>query len=64
MNGMIKLDKAYSEWIKEISLRFKRSQIKAAASVNKEMLLFYWSLGRDISLKYGEIGRASCRERV
>lgn len=53
MNGMIKLDKAYSEWIKEISLRFKRSQIKAAASVNKEMLLFYWSLGRDISLKYG-----------
>ena len=28
--------------------RYQRSQIKAATSVNSEMLAFYWSLGRDI----------------
>lgn len=28
--------------------RYKNSQIKAAVSVNQEMLLFYWSLGSDI----------------
>ena len=27
---------------------YKNSQIKAAISVNKEMLIFYWTLGKDI----------------
>ena len=36
------------DWIEELSNRYKGSQIKAASSVNREMLLFYWSLGRDI----------------
>ena len=35
---------------KEISTRFKQSQIKAAYQVNSELMKFYWSLGRDISL--------------
>ena len=38
----------YKDWIEELSNRYKGSQIKAASSVNREMLLFYWSLGRDI----------------
>ncbi len=41
-------DKKYSEWIENLSSRYQRSQIKAAALVNSEMLHFYWSLGRDI----------------
>ena len=41
-------DKKYSEWIADLSNRYQRSQIKAATSVNSEMLHFYWSLGRDI----------------
>ena len=42
------LDKDYTQWIQEISSRYRRSQIKAAVKVNEEMLRFYWSLGRDI----------------
>lgn len=42
------LDKEYGQWIKELSGRYRRAQIKAAVKVNTEMLRFYWSLGRDI----------------
>lgn len=42
------LDKDYVQWIKELSSRYRKSQIKAAVKVNEEMLRFYWELGRDI----------------
>lgn len=42
------LDKDYIQWIKELSSRYRRSQIKAAVKVNEEVLRFYWDLGRDI----------------
>lgn len=44
------VDQNYKNWIKDISSRFRRSQIKAATHVNEEMLHFYWSIGRDIVL--------------
>lgn len=37
-----------------LSERYQRSQIKAAVSVNREMLLFHWSLGRDIVEMHAE----------
>lgn len=42
------LDKDYTQWIRELSTRYRRSQIKAAVKVNEEVLKFYWELGRDI----------------
>ncbi len=42
------LDKDYSSWIKELSSRYRKSQIKAARKVNDEMISFYYSLGKDI----------------
>ncbi|MFR3947899.1 MAG: DUF1016 N-terminal domain-containing protein [Ruminococcus sp.] len=54
MSEIIKNNAEYSAWIKEVSLRFRNSQIKAATKVNKEMLLFYWSIGHDISENYNE----------
>lgn len=38
----------YSDWLNGIASRYRQSQIKAAISVNAEMLKFYWSLGADI----------------
>ena len=38
----------YKEWVKSISARYRQCQIKAAVSVNRELISFYWSLGRDI----------------
>lgn len=48
------LDKDYTQWVKELSLRYRRSQIKAAVKVNQEMLIFYWELGRDIVVMKAE----------
>ena len=48
------LDKDYLQWIKELSTRFRRSQVKASVRVNQVMLQFYWELGRDIVEKKAE----------
>ena len=45
------LDKDYILWVQELVKRYRRSQIKAAVKVNKEMLRFYWELGEDIEDK-------------
>lgn len=42
------LNQDYLQWVKDLSTRYRRSQIKAAVKVNEEMLRFYWELGRDI----------------
>ena len=48
MSDIIKIDKAYSEWILDVSKRFRQCQIKASIKVNAEMLKFYWTLGSDM----------------
>ena len=58
MSNLIKTDKAYKNWISDVSKRFRQSQLKAAIKVNEDMLRFYWSMGRDIvqmndEAKYG-----------
>ncbi len=42
------LSEDYSSWVKTISTRYRQCQIKAAVSVNRELISFYWSLGQDI----------------
>lgn len=48
MSNLIKIDNDYAGWIKDLSLRFRQSQIKAAVKVNRVLIQFYWELGRDI----------------
>ena len=50
MNNIIKSDETYKKWICSLKTRYRNSQIQAAMSVNRDMLLFYWFLGRDITL--------------
>ena len=38
----------YQNWLSIVKGKYQRQQIMAATSVNKAMLEFYWSLGRDI----------------
>ncbi len=54
MSKLIKTDAEYAHWVQELKERYRRSQIKAAAQVNCEMLRFYWSLGRDIVARDAE----------
>ena len=48
------LDEDYLQWVQDLCNRYRQSQIKAAVKVNKEMLRFYYELGRDISEKKAE----------
>ncbi len=48
------LDSDYASWIKELVKRYKSSQIKAAIKVNRELLRYYWELGKDIEEKQVE----------
>lgn len=47
-NGLTIIDKDYTKWVEDLSLRYRKSQIRAAVKVNREMLRYYWELGRDI----------------
>ena len=66
MSEITSLDNSsYKAWLKSVSLRYRQSQIKAVCRVNAEMLLFYWTLGREIKTikdkaQYGE----NCIEKL
>ncbi len=47
-NRMTIIDKDYTQWVEDLSVRYRQSQVKAAVKVNREMLRYYWELGRDI----------------
>ena len=36
--------------ISSLKKRYRSSQIKAASAVNREMLIFYWELGRNLEI--------------
>lgn len=38
----------YEDFLHDLKERIKRAQIRAALSVNRELVLLYWQIGRDI----------------
>lgn len=42
------IDKDYTQWAEKLRVRYRESQVRAAVKVNREMLRYYWELGRDI----------------
>ncbi len=48
------LDENYASWIGKLSSRYRLSQVRAAVKVNREMLRFYYDLGRDIVVMKAE----------
>ncbi|GHT34104.1 hypothetical protein FACS189434_09690 [Bacteroidia bacterium] len=47
MSEIIKLSE-YHDWLKNLKSQIQGSQIKAALSVNSQMIMLYWDLGRQI----------------
>jgi predicted nuclease of restriction endonuclease-like (RecB) superfamily len=41
----------YRDWLRDLKRRIKTGQIKAAISVNSQMIALYWDLGRQIAEK-------------
>ena len=47
-SGKLAIPTGYGELLDEIKGRIRSAQIKAALSVNRELIELYWSIGRDI----------------
>jgi predicted nuclease of restriction endonuclease-like (RecB) superfamily len=48
--------KGYDNFLTELKDRIRHAQLRAALSVNRELVLLYWSLGRDILARQKEQG--------
>ena len=44
----------YFAWLKELKAKIRSTQIRAALAASRELILFYWELGGDISRKLEE----------
>lgn len=50
----IDLSPVYASWLKELKAKIRSVQIKAALAASRELILFYWELGEEISRKLAE----------
>ena len=41
----------YNNLLKEIKARIRTAQVRAALAVNRDLVLLYWQVGRDILLR-------------
>lgn len=48
MTNIIKSNAEYKQWLTDLKLRIRQSQLKAAVKVNTELIELYWSMGKDI----------------
>jgi predicted nuclease of restriction endonuclease-like (RecB) superfamily len=48
MDKLIKADKAYIEFIRDIKQRIQAAQIKASVAVNHGLIELYWDIGAGI----------------
>ena len=44
-------DSEFKQWLVNLKVRIRQSQIKAAIKVNSELLHLYWDLGKDIVIR-------------
>ena len=44
-------DAEFKQWLVDLKVRIRQSQLKAAVRVNEEMLRLYWELGHDIVVR-------------
>lgn len=47
---------AYERFLDELKERIRLAQVRAALSVNRELVLLYWQIGREISTRMTEQG--------
>ncbi|MCA6518402.1 MAG: DUF1016 domain-containing protein, partial [Pseudanabaena sp. M110S1SP2A07QC] len=46
----------YEQLLRELKNRIRSAQIKAALAVNRELVLLYWQIGREILQRQGQEG--------
>jgi predicted nuclease of restriction endonuclease-like (RecB) superfamily len=56
MANSLQLPTGYHKLLKELKERIRSAQVQAALSVNQELVLLYWSIGRDLSQRFENEG--------
>ncbi|HEV2645616.1 MAG TPA: PDDEXK nuclease domain-containing protein [Acidobacteriaceae bacterium] len=56
MTKALQVPPAYAVLLKDIKERVRTAQVRAALAVNRELILLYWSIGRDISSRFDTAG--------
>ena len=57
--GTVTQSREYKAWLTGIKAKLRKSQLKAAVSVNTAMLEFYWELGAEIVKKQEKAARGA-----
>ena len=52
MKNSLQLPSGYQELLQELKGRIRAAQMQAAFAVNRELILLYWSIGRDLSQRF------------
>jgi predicted nuclease of restriction endonuclease-like (RecB) superfamily len=56
MKSVLQAPSGYPELLQELKTRIRGAQVRAALAVNRELVLLYWSIGRDILSRQGSEG--------
>lgn len=54
--SLVPVPQGYAEWLAELKTRIHTAQQRAALAVNRELVLLYWQIGRDILVRQAEQG--------
>src|SRR5678816_3791274 len=57
--GLMPRPAGYAEWLTDLKARIHIAQQRASLAVNRELLLLYWQLGRDILERQSQAGWGS-----
>src|ERR1041385_6508774 len=50
------LPEGYEDFLRDLKQRIRAAQVRAAVAVNRELILLYWHIGRDIIERQGRAG--------
>jgi len=56
MPDIVPLPADYAVWLSELKTRIQQAQQRATLAVNRELVLMYWQIGRDILARQGREG--------
>lgn len=54
--GLIEPPTGYADWLADLKVRIHSAQQRATLAVNRELVLLYWQIGRDILQRQAEQG--------
>lgn len=57
--SLIQVPAGYADWLSELKTRIHTAQQRATLAVNRELVLLYWQIGRDILARQAEQGWGS-----